>query len=151
MLIFITVITLTHASFFAYGEYALKRKRVLSQNEINSATVDGVLFLAIVALTIFTKFSTSWGYVYISLAILSCISIIKNELFYPVNISPKERIIHAFLYVLHPLILYCFYISWSLNFFVTNMTFWTMQLLYLILGFKTITYHIIYWNYIHDK
>jgi hypothetical protein len=151
MLIFITIITLGHAGLFAYDEYALKRKRSLSQSEINSALIDGFLFLSIVALTIFTNFSSTLSYVYIGLAVLSCASIIKNEFFYPDTIKREERVVHALMYVLHPLILYCFYTSWSMNFFITNMTYWTMQLLYLILGFKTITYHVIYWNYIHKK
>lgn len=151
MVFFITITTITHACLFAYDEYFLKRKRELSQLEINGSLFDGFLFLLTVALTIFTTYTETLGLIYIALSSLSILSIVKNEYIYPLNIDRKERVVHAALYVLHPLILYCFYISWKANFFTSNMTYWMMQLCYLILGAKTITYHVVYWNYIHKK
>ncbi len=151
MVLFITITTVLHACLFGYDEYFLKRKRELSQAEINSGILDGILFLFVVSLTIFTTFSESLGYIYIGFSGLSCISIVKNEFFYPKDIERVERIVHALLYVLHPLILYCFYASWKMGFFVSDMTYWMLQLCYLILGVKTVTYHIVYWNYIHRK
>ena len=151
MVIFITFTTVIHAIAFTFDEYILNKKRNLSQKEINSALLDGILYLAAVALTIFTTFSENLGRVYIGLALLSCISVVKNEAIYPGNIPKIERITHAMLYVLHPLILYAFYISWAQNFFQTNMTYWMLQLGYFVLGLKAISYHMIYWNYIHRK
>jgi hypothetical protein len=151
MVLFITLTTITHALLFAYDEYFLKRKRNLSVIEINSSLLDGILYIGLVAMTIFTTYSETLSSIYIAVSVLSCLSILKNELIYPLNINRDERIVHACLYVLHPLILYCFYHSWSLNFFHTNMTYWLLQLGYLVLGFKTISYHVIYWHYIHQK
>lgn len=151
MVLFITFTTITHALLFAYDEYVLNRKRAnISQMQINSQSLDGVFYLAIVAMTLFTRYTEILGNVYIALSILSCISIIKNEYFYE-NLPRLERLVHAGLYVLHPLILYAFYSSWKLDFFTTNMTYWMIQLGYFALGFKTISFHIIYWNYIHDN
>lgn len=150
MVLFISLITITHAILFAYDEYILNKKRELSQGEINSALLDGVLFLGIVALTIFTTYTENLGIVFISLSFLSCISIIKNEFFYPV-LELRERLVHSILYVLHPLILYAFYLSWEMDFFNNNMSYWMLQLCYLALGFKAMCYHVIYWNFIHNK
>ena len=72
-------------------------------------------------------------------------------MFIPSEITIRERLIHTTLYILHPLILYAFYISWKRDFFATNLTYWMLQLGYFALGFKAITYHIIYWNYIHER
>ena len=140
-----------HGILFAYDEYILHKKRSLSQKEVNSGLIDGVLFLSTVAMTLFTSFSSTLSIVYISLSLLSCLAIIKHEYFLPKEISVKERLIHVTLYILHPLILYAFYISWKLNFFGTNLTYWMLQLGYFALGFKAISYHVIYWNYIYER
>lgn len=150
MVIFITLTTIIHGALFTYDEYVLNKRRNLSQKEINSAVIDGILFLTTVSLTIFTTYSQMIVNLYILLAVLSTLSIIKNKVFYE-NLERVERVVHAGLYVLHPLILYAFYVSWKMNFFATNLLYWMLQLCYLVLGFKAITYHVIYWNYIHKK
>ncbi len=151
MVLFISITTIFHAFAFAYDEYVLNKRRDLSQGEINSALIDGIIYLSTVAFTIFTTYSDVLGSLYVFLASCSCISIIKNEYFYPNNLPKIERIIHAILYILHPLILYAFYLSWKENFFQTNMTYWMLQLGYMALGFKAMSYHVIYWNFIHRK
>ncbi len=151
MILFISFITIFHAGLYFVDEYILRKQRDVSQKEINSVLVDGLLFLSIVAMTIFTSYSKNLGYIYLVLSALSCISIVINEAFYPASLSCKERVIHALLYILHPLILYAFYSSWKMDFFNTNMTYWWLQLGYLVLGAKAITYHVIYWNFIHNK
>jgi hypothetical protein len=150
MVLFITLTTFTHGILFFYDEYILHKRRSLSRNEINSALIDGVLFLVPVGLTLFTSFGPIMKYAYIVLGLMSCISVIKNEIFYP-NLDKVERLVHGGLYVLHPLILYAFFVSWESNFFATNLTYWMLQLCYFILCFKGITYHLIYWNYVHEK
>lgn len=149
MAIFITLTTITHSILFYLDEYVLHKRRSLTQKEVNSALLDGILFLIPVGLTIFTSFSPLFKYVYLSLSFLSCLSIVKNEFFYP-PLAIKERLVHAGLYVLHPLILYAFFISWKMNFFVNNISYWMLQLCYFILGVKAITYHVIYWNYMRE-
>lgn len=151
MVIFITITTLLHGILFTFDEYIVHKKRSLSQKEVNSGLIDGVLFLSTVALTLFTKFSSLLEIIYISLGFLSCVAIIKHEMFLPPDITKRERVIHAVLYILHPLILYAFYVSWKSDFFNTNLTYWMMQLGYFALGFKAITYHVIYWNYVYER
>ena len=150
MVLFITFTTIVHSLLYSYDEYILNKKRDLSQNEINHGMIDGFLYIATVSFTIFAPFTALFSKIYIAFAALSCISIILNEYFFPA-LKRTERLVHAALYVLHPLILYAFYVSWSQNFFKTNPTYWMLQLCYLVLCFKAVTYHVIYWNYIHQK
>ena len=150
IVIFITATTLIHGAVFFYDEYLLHKKRPLSQKEINSSLFGGAFYLVTVALTIFTSFSPLMSKVYIALAFVSCVLIVLNELYYPV-LEVNERLSHGALYILHPLILYAFYSSWKMDLFNTNMTYWMLQLCYLILGFKAMSYHAIYYNYIHKK
>lgn len=150
MVVFISFITIIHGILYIIDEYVLNKKRGLTQFEINSASLDGMLYLVIVGMTLFTPFGDLSRVIYFVLCFLSCLSIIKNELFYP-KLDKFERLVHAGLYVLHPLILYVFYISWQESFFITNMNYWMLQLCYFILGFKAMTYHVIYWNYMHGK
>lgn len=150
MVVFITLTTIIHGILFGYDEYVLNRKRSPSQKEINNALVDGVLYLSVVSMTIFFSYTPTLGKIYIGFGLLSCLSIIKNEYFYE-NIPEPERLVHSALYVLHPLILYAFYSSWKMNFFSNNLTYWMLQLCYFVLGLKAVSFHIIYWNYIHKK
>lgn len=150
MVIFITFTTILHGILFTYDEYILNKKRGLTQSEINSASADGFLYLIIIGMTLFAPFGEISKVIYLTLCFISCLSIIKNEWLYP-SLDRIERLVHAGLYVLHPLILYAFYLSWQSDFFNTEMTFWMMQLFYFILGFKAMTYHVIYWNYMHGK
>ena len=109
MVVFITLTTSLHALLFFYDEYILHKSRSLSQKEVNSGLVDGVLFLSTVAMTLFTDYTPKLSFLFIGLSFLSCIAILKHELFLPESISPRESLIHAALYILHPLILYAFY------------------------------------------
>lgn len=150
MVIFITLTTITHGILYFLDEYILHKRREFSQKEINNGIIDALLFLSTVGMTLFTTYTLFLGKLYIVLAFLSCLSIIKNEFFYE-NLCKQERLVHALLYIFHPLILFAFYTSWKENFFTTNLNYWMLQLGYFALGFKALTYHIIYWNYIHNK
>ena len=151
MAIFITLITLTHGALYFYDEYILHKKREFSKKEVYGGFVDGFIFLILVGLTLFTHFTENLKIVYIVMSFLSCLSILKNEYFYPKDLDWIERMVHAGLYILHPLILYAFYHSWKAHFFKTELLYWMLQLCYFILCFKAINYHLIYWNYIAEK
>lgn len=151
MEVFITLTTITHALLFMYDEYFLHKKRGLSRKEINSGIVDGLIFLILICFTIFTQYTPLLAGVYIFLSVISCGLIVKNEFFYPEQLTRNERLVHAALYVFHPLILFAFYISWKMDFFTSNIAYWMLQLGYLALAFKAVSFHIIYWNYVHDR
>lgn len=151
MEIFITLTTIIHGSLLLYDEYVIHKERGLTKREITGGIIDGFLYIATIAVTIFTSYSEQLAFLYISLATLSCLSIVFHELYYPDKIRKTERIIHALLYIIHPLILFAFYESWKSDMFQNNYTYWMLQLGYFFLAFKTKTYFIIYWNYIDER
>ncbi len=131
-------------------EHYFNKNRLHSTKEIWSILVDAFLFLASISFATFVKYDLDAVIIYKTLAGLSMISIIKNEFFFD-HLCKGERLVHASLYVLHPIILFNFYESWRLNYFQTNTYFWMIQLLYVGLGIKTLSYQMIYWNYINEK
>lgn len=136
-----------HVALLNVDEYYFHRKRQLCRLEVYSLLIDGALYLIPLGIAIFAPISDSWKLLYIAFATLSCLSVAKNEWFYH-HIEKKERTLHALLYLLHPILLYSFYLSWVENYFVHNLNFWIIQICYLGFGFKTLSYQIIYWNYV---
>lgn len=150
MISFILTIMCLQVILFHVDEYYFHRRRKLSRHEIISSLTDGAFYIIPLIIATFTRFSEIWKVAYIIMSAISCLSIVKNELFYP-ELKVKEKLTHSLLYVIHPILLYSFYLSWKGNFFDAYPNFWIFQLLYLALGFKTLTYQVIYWNYIHEE
>lgn len=149
MITFMLCLIIIHALLFAADEYLFHKKRGLKKDEIYNSLIDGALFLIPLVISIFFPFTNLTKIIFLTTAILSCISIVKNELFYK-DLCVRERLIHSFLYVLHPAILYSFYISWAGNYFHEFSNVWLVQLVYIFFGTKTLAYRIIYWNYIYE-
>ncbi|MDD0852974.1 hypothetical protein HBN50_07695 [Halobacteriovorax sp. GB3] len=139
-----------HVILMNIDEHYFNKGRAHSVKEIWSIIIDAALFFVVILFATFVPFSQEMIVVYKALAALSMISIIKNEFFYQ-GLKKEERLVHASLYVLHPIILFNFYESWQNNYFHTNTNFWMFQVLYVGLGFKTLCYQIIYWNYINEN
>ncbi|MCB0413398.1 MAG: hypothetical protein KDD50_03635, partial [Bdellovibrionales bacterium] len=121
MLLFLTAALILQLILFHLDEYYFHRKRGLSRPEIVSALMDGFFYLLPLAIAIFCSFTIFWQWIYIFLAILSCLSVVKNEWFYPVVMDRNEKLVHAGLYLLHPILLYTFYLSWDQDFFNNSM------------------------------
>lgn len=149
MAFFLLFIVILHGILFRVDEYMFHRKRGLQKRELTNSLIDGLIFLITLAVAMFSKHSYWSDKIYIALSIVSCLSIVKNEFFYE-NLKKGERFVHALLYVFHTTILYAFYISWRINYFDSHYYIWLTQLLYMILGFQTLAYSLIYWNYIYD-
>jgi hypothetical protein len=151
MTVTLLILIFLHIVLFHLDEYYFHRKRPLTRKEVISMFVDGLLFLPPLMLAIFTTFSEELKILYIVLASLSCLSIVKNECFMHSGICRKERLLHSLLYVLHPILLFSFYLSWERNYFVHNINFWIVQVVYLGAGLRTLAHQLIYWNYIREN
>lgn len=149
MTVFLSVITVLHGILFRIDEFKFHRKRGVQKVELINALFDGFLFLSALAIPLFADFSYWAEKIYIALAIVSCLSISKNEFFYK-GLEFGERVTHSLLYVLHPVILFAYYDGWKVNYFDKHYYVWLVQLLYVFLGFQAVAYQIIYWNYIYD-
>jgi hypothetical protein len=143
------LLMIAHVCLYNIDEHLFNKKRDHSRYEILSTISDGVLFLLPILMATFVSFDADKTWIYKTLAAISMLSIIKNECFYQ-NLEVKERLIHACLYVLHPIILFNFFESWQNHYFQTHPNFWMVQLVYLGFGIKSFTYQLIYWNYIHE-
>ena len=137
-----------HVTIFHVDEYYFHRRRTLCRKEVLSMFLDGVLFLPPLVIASFAPVTETWISIYTVLAILSCISVIKNEWFFLHDVSKKERVVHAALYVLHPILLYTFFISWVGQYLHNNFNFYLVQIFYMGFGVKTLTHQLIYWNYL---
>lgn len=134
-----------HVILMNIDEHYFNKNRLHSVKEVWSILLDAFLFLASISFATFVKYEPDMIIWYKTLAGLSMISIIKNEFFYS-GLNKWERLVHAALYVLHPIILFNFYESWQ----NTNTNFWMIQLVYVGLGVKSLAYQFIYWNYINE-
>lgn len=147
MTIFLMIL---HVVLHNIDEHVFNKRRSHSRAEIWSMISDAILFIIPLLMATFITYRPDLEIVYKTVAGASMISIVKNELFYK-NLEVKERLVHACLYVLHPILLFNFYESWQNNYFQEHPEFWMVQLFYVGMGFKSISYQLIYWNYIHNK
>jgi len=99
-----------HVILMNLDEHYFNKKRSHSKYEILSVISDGILFLIPLLIAIFVSYDEKWSIIYKALGAISMISIVKNELFYK-GLDVRERLTHACLYVLHPIILFTFYES----------------------------------------
>lgn len=144
------ILMIVHVILHNIDEHYYNAKRSHSRLEVYSHISDGILFIIPLLFATFIDYDPELEIIYKFLAGLSMVSIVKNEYFYE-KLEVGERLIHACLYVLHPILLFNFYESWQLDYFSLHTNFWMVQLLYVGFGFKSISYQLIYWNYIHDK
>lgn len=144
------LVIILHAVLVNIDDHLFNNKRGHLKYETLSVILGALLFLIPQLIAIFVTYDETMGLVYKVLAGISMVSIVQSEMFHK-NLHVKERLLHACLYVLHPIVLFTFFESWQNNYFVTHTNFWMIQLVYVGVGIKTITYQIIYWNYIHEK
>ena len=144
------LVIILHAVLVNVDDHCFNNKRSHSKYETISVITNAILFLIPQVMAIFFTYSEEMGLAYKIIAGLSMLSIVQSETFHQ-NLELKERLVHACLYILHPIVLFTFFESWQNNYFEVHPNFWMIQLMYVGVGFKTISYQIIYWNYIHDK
>ncbi|MEZ4872051.1 MAG: hypothetical protein R2827_07370 [Bdellovibrionales bacterium] len=148
MLVVLVILMITQLTLFHLDEYYFHRRRRVTRPEIVSALIDGLIYVLPLTMAIFLDLTPLTKGLYIALSVVSCISIAKNEFYYP-KLERQERLVHSFLYVLHPVMLYTFYLSWEGNYFTNFPNFWIVQIIYLGLGVRTLAHQLIYWNYVY--
>lgn len=78
--------------------------------------------------------------VYVGLSLFSCLFITKDEFVHAKLCGPFESWLHAVLFVMHPIVLFCFGIAW-----MTGMAPWIFRFqLGLTLAFAS--YQVLYWS-----
>ena len=148
MLIFLMIV---RVGLLNIDEHYYNKNRSHTKYEILSVITDGIFLMIPLLFATFVPHHPKWELTYKVMGASSMLSIVKNELFYNKDLQIPERLIHAALYVLHPILLFSFYESWTKNYFDSHPNFWMIQIIYVGIGFKTVSYQLVYWNYIHEK
>jgi hypothetical protein len=125
-------------------EFYFHRKRGLSRWERIGHPLDTItVLMCFVFLLLFPLTQTNF-FIYVSLSIFSCLFVTKDEFVHAKECSPLEHWLHAFLFILHPIILglagWMWIDGWSSSFLIGQS---------LLTGIFLI-YQIIYWSLRHE-
>lgn len=125
-------------------EFYYHHKRGLPPWEIWGHPVDTLCFLGCFLYLNHFEASLDHLYVYLALALLSCLVVTKDEFVHSKLCSSGEMWLHSVLFVLHPLALgSAGALWWYASEFSGAVSFLTVQS-YLIMGFMA--YQILYWS-----
>lgn len=75
--------------------------------------------------------------------VFSCIFVVKDEIIHYKVCEPGEMLLHGFLFILHPITLYCGYLLWGVEPLLLKM------FTFLLLGF--FLYQVIYWSNVKNE
>lgn len=84
-------------------------------------------------------------FIYIALAIFSCIMITKDEFIHKEHCPGAENWLHAFLFILHPIVLILLGVMWASPTWLGFQGFIQLQTAFIFLFFL---YQTIFWNFI---
>jgi hypothetical protein len=124
-------------------EYVFHLKRGLPKWERIGHPIDTLSVLACVAFVLFVPYSPSLIKVYVSLAVLSCLMVTKDEFIHKHVCPAAEQWLHAVLFVNHSLVLIALGLMWpaasefSLFLWIQG----SLTALFFL-------YQVIYWNWI---
>jgi len=156
---FVFILICLHAILMFFDEFLFHRKRILPRWERIGHPFDTLFILACFFLVIFFPMTLKTISIYIIISIISSVIIIKDEPIHLKYCSKYEQILHAFLFILHPVILISLFLSWpsfTKSYFLILENFHSLFLKYLIyFHFISATifffYQIIFWNFIFKE
>lgn len=131
----------------AIDEFYFHRGRGLPPWERISHPIDTLTLLACVIFTILAPYSPQSLKIYIVLAVLSCISITKDEFVHTQNCEGAEHWLHSVLFVLHPIVLCEIGWLWQSRYYEFVKPFFIGEA-FAASGF--LFYQTIYWNWIKN-
>jgi len=102
----------TQGLIMGVDEY-LHHKRGLGQWERVGHPLDTLTVLIPLSIIAYNNYSESILFIYIGLAVLSCLFITKDEFIHAKECSPFENWLHSILFVLHPMIFLCSGLIWK--------------------------------------
>jgi hypothetical protein len=145
-----------HAFFMIIDEFYFHMKRILPKWERIGHPLDTLFFLACFVVVIFFSMTKMSIIFYIILSCISCVFIIKDEFIHLKHCSKYEQMLHALMFILHPVLLIILFLSWSS---FTKPYFDFLQIIHSpiiknIIWFQFssaivfLFYQVIYWNYL---
>lgn len=103
------------ALLMGIDEWLYHRRRGLARWERWGHPLDSLLYLCALAIPAWMEPAGSWVLLYIILAVLSCVSITKDEWVHAERCAAGEHWVHAVLFMIHPSILIFVGLLWVNN------------------------------------
>ncbi len=141
------IATFAIAVFIAQGlalgidEFVFHRERGLPRWERWGHPVDTLSVLLCLSLALFLPAQQPWVGIYSALAIVSCLSVTKDEWIHAALCKPAEQWLHAVLFLLHPALFWAIYSLWQ-----DGSRLVLLKVEFLLAG-AFMLYQIVYWNF----
>lgn len=112
MLLVAVVPALLQAAAMAVDEGWFHRRRGLARWERRGHPIDTATVALCYAWLVAAAPSSTNAVIYVALALISCVTITKDEWIHARSCTPGEHWLHAILFVLHPIVLGSFGVLW---------------------------------------
>lgn len=126
-----------------FDEFYFHWKRVLPRWERIGHPLDSLSLLLPMGIAAFASRTAPNEIAFISLGILSCVFITKDEWIHHAHSPPSENWVHSLLFVLHPVILFTAYTIWERDHFALQA--------FSVAIFIFMLYQTIFWNFYADR
>ena len=123
-----------------FDEFIFHKRRGLGKWERVGHPMDSFFFLIPF---IYTQFFSS-SYVFLGLCLFSCLIITKDEFVHSKECEGSEQLLHALLFVIHPIALMGLALAWEHKYNTIIQIQASIIFLFMI-------YQIVYWNFIAGK
>ncbi len=145
-----------HSLIMLFDEFYFHRKRGLTKWERIGHPLDTLSTLLCFLIIIFFPMTKLYMIIFVLLAIISCALITKDEFVHAKYCSKIEHLLHAFLFICHPILLIFIFVFWSAfsKSYFSFLLHVDLNFLKSIIIFQFVSinlflfYQIIYWNII---
>lgn len=138
-----------HAFIMIFDEFYFHHKRGLPKWERIGHPMDTLFFLICLLIPCTFSYHKNSVLLFVFLSILSSLIIVKDEKVHLKLCNSKEQVLHALLFITHPLILLCVFLWWKFQ----DQFIFAKQILhtqfFVVLLF--LTYQIVYWNFLKKE
>jgi hypothetical protein len=142
------------AMLMIFDEFYFHRRRGLPKWEIIGHPLDTLTVIAPLVLARSANFTDKNAFLYVALSTFSCIFIVKDELIHKNICSKAEMILHALLFILHPLVFLSIFLFWQngeTNLLGLTIDFNKIVTLQLIVTCMFCLYQIFYWRFFYER
>jgi hypothetical protein len=145
---------LIQALLMLFDEFYFHRKRGLGKWEAIGHPLDTLTVIAPFFYACTHDFNDISASSYVLMAIFSCIFIVKDEFIHKEICSRAEMILHALLFIVHPLVFLSIFLFWQNGMGVItgiSIPWKTLILGQLSLSIAFLFYQVSYWSFVHGS
>lgn len=145
---------MAQAVLMIVDEFYYHHKRGLPLWEIIGHPLDTLTVIAPLFYAYVNDYQEKTAFIYILLALFSCIFVVKDELIHKDICSKGEMLLHGLLFICHPLVFLSIFLFWrNDNIIVVSFVIPFKTIILGQLGFAIVflIYQISYWGMLHDS